>query len=178
MTRPRPMPPSPDGIGEPHLNDGGKLTRHASPISLFILTAVVSLGASGLLGRPWPEPSVQEGDARLTIEMPVTVRTGDFYETRIRVHAHRAIDKLQIEISPELWREVTVNSMVPAPSSESHGGDAFRFEFDALEPDKDFLLKISTQINPRLSGSLVGPIRVLDDGRVLSETVRQLRVLP
>ncbi len=154
------------------------MARHASVGSLVVLSCIMALGLSGWLGKPTSEISIEEAGARLTIEMPGAIRNGDFYETRIRVRALQDIGKLQIEVSPELWREVTVNSMIPSPESEGFEGGSFRFGFASLDAGNEFLFKIASQINPRLIGKLEGHIRVLDDGRVLADTARTMRVLP
>lgn len=170
--------PAPEGIHPPHQQPGSLLSRHASPISLLVLTVIMVLGVSGLLGKPVSQTTTHRGQAELSIDMPAVIRNGDFFETRIRVHAIEDIEKLQIEVSPALWREVTVNSMIPAADTESFKGDAFRFEYAELAAGETFLVKIASQVNPRLLGELSGHIRVLDDGRLLADAERTMKVLP
>lgn len=171
-------PPAPIGIEPPHLEPGNLLARHASPISLLVLSTILAIGLSGALGRPTTQTTVHDGSAELAIDMPASVRNGDFYETRIRIKAKREIEKLQIEVSPALWREITVNSMMPSPASEDSRGGYFRFEFASVDAGDDFLLKVASQVNPRLLGSVSGHIRVLDDGVVLVDAERTMKVLP
>jgi hypothetical protein len=175
---PRTHPPAPVGIEPPHLEPGNMLARHASPISLLVLSTILAIGLSGVLGKPTTETTVHDGRAELAIDMPASVRNGDFYETRIRVKAKSDIGKLQIEVSPALWREITVNSMMPSPASEDVKGGYFRFEFAEVAAGDDFLLKVASQVNPRLFGSVSGHIRVLDDGVVLADAERTMKVFP
>ncbi|VWX62634.1 conserved hypothetical protein [Burkholderiales bacterium 8X] len=172
-----PQMPAPEGIHQPH-QEPGRLARHASPVSLLVLTAIVSLGASGLLGHPKPHLTTQDGEARLSVEMPSIIRTGDFYETRFKVLAKQDIGELQIEVPASLWREVTVNSMLPAPESETFDDGRFRFTFKSLDAGKEFVFKVASQLNPRLHGKLEGTVRVLDGERLLVESDRSMRVLP
>ena len=171
-------PPAPIGIQPPHLEPGNVLSRHASPISLLVLSTILAIGLSGALGKPTAETTVHDGGAELAIDMPASIRNGDSYETRIRIKAKHDIGKLQIEVSPALWREVTVNSMMPSPASEDSKGGYFRFEFASVAAGDDFLLKVASQVNPRLLGSVSGHIRVLDDGVVLADAERTMKVLP
>ena len=171
-------PPAPIGIEAPHLEPGNVLSRHASPISLLVLSMVMAIGVSGLLGKPTTQTTVHDAAAELAIDMPAAVRNGDSYETRIRIKAKQDIGKLQVEVSPALWREITVNSMMPSPASEDFKGGYFRFEFASVDAGDAFLLKVASQVNPRLLGSVSGHIRVLDDGVVLADAERTMKVLP
>lgn len=178
MDRRTTHPPAPTGIEPPHLSPGNVLSRHASPISLLVLSTVMAIGVSGLLGRPTTETTVHDAAAELAIDMPAAVRNGDSYETRIRIRAKQDIGKLQVEVSPALWREITVNSMMPSPASEDFRGGYFRFEFASVGAGDAFLLKVASQVNPRLLGSVSGHIRVLDDGVVLADAERTMKVFP
>ena len=154
------------------------MSRHASPLSLLILSAVMALGLSGVLGKPSPEKTTHGPHGELVVEMPAIVRNGDFFDTRIRVHADQRIGTLQLEVATELWREITVNSMIPAPSAESFHDGYFRFEFGSLEAGDAYLVKIDSQVNPRLLGDVQGQVRLLDAGRVVAEGRRVMKVLP
>ncbi|MDM0045975.1 hypothetical protein QTH91_15915 [Variovorax dokdonensis] len=168
----------PDGIDPAHLRTGSAIARHASPLSLLVLLAVVGLGASGWLGKPWPERSHATGAVDLSVAMPTVVSTGDLYEALIEVHANTDISRLQIEVDPHLWTETTINSMVPAADSETFKDGRIRFGFDALAQGEALIFKVDAQINPRFFGRLAGDIRVLDDGRLIAASRRELRVMP
>ncbi len=181
MAEPDPFHHPPDGILRPHTQPRGGLSRHASPLSLLVLGTVVSLGLSGVLGHAGMQRDTYRSDAAshsLDVEMPTTIRTGDFYETRLRVRAGADIAKLQIAVPASLWREVTINAMVPQPESESSDGEQFQFDFGPLAAGKERLVKISAQVNPRLHGTVSGELEVMDGDRVLLRAPRQLRVLP
>lgn len=168
----------PDGIVPDHLTADGVFERHASPLSLLVLGVVVSLGLTGWVGKPGPVATRTVANAELEIEMPAVISTGDLYEARIRVRARQDIGKLQIAVSPHLWQDVTVNSMIPAPETESFEDGSFRYSFAPLKQGEEFLFKIDAQVNPRFFGSLDGDIRVYDDGKLLAANTRHMRVMP
>jgi len=170
--------PKPDGIVPDHLRADGPFERHASPLSLLVLSAVMALGLSGWVGKPWPERSLALGEAELAVEMPEVISTGDLYEARIHVRARSDIGKLQIGLAPGLWKEITVNSTLPGADAEVFADGYFRYEFAALKQGEAFLFKIDAQVNPRFFGALAGDIRVYDDGRLLATSPRALRVMP
>lgn len=181
MAEPDPFHHPPDGILRPHTLPRGGLSRHANPLSLLILSTVVTLGLSGVLGHAGMQRDTYRADGpphSLDVEMPTTIRTGDFYETRLRVRAGTDIATLRIGVPAALWREVTINAMVPQPESESSDGERFQFDFGPLAAGEERLVKISAQVNPRLHGTVSGELEVMDRDRVLLRAPRQMRVLP
>lgn len=180
MTPSHPASPPPTGIDAPHQAPRQGVARHASVLSLILLGGILLLGLSGLLGHPGLARSVhgQASVAELTLEMPTVIRTGDMFETRIAVRAGKAIGNLQVDVSPALWRDVTVNSMIPAPESEGFEQDAYRFSYGPLGAGETMRIKFASQINPRLFGRMAGAVRIRDGDVVLAEAQRSMRVLP
>lgn len=175
------MTRAPDGIVRAHTLPHRGLVRHASPLSLLVLGTLLMLGMSGLLGHAGMDRHTYRSDTQshtLDIEMPTVIRTGDFYETRLHIKAGADIHKLTLAVPVALWREITVNAMIPQPGSESADGEAYTFDFGPLAAGKELRIKISAQVNPRLHGLLAGQIEVRDGERVLVRAPRQLRVLP
>ena len=178
MTRKsRPAEP-PDGIGPGHLEPHRGLARHASPASIVVLAALVVFGLSGLAGSRSGTTDIANAAVELSVRAPSVVRNGEMLEAVIDVRPRRRIGKLVIGIEEGLWREVTVNSMVPAAAEESFEGGLFRFAFAAVEPGQSFVFKIDQQVNPALGGRNRGRVVVFDDKDRLAELPLELMVLP
>ncbi len=177
MANPQTGPVQPDGIVEDHARPAATWRRHASPLSVIVLGAVVALGLSGVLGheRTW---SVTGADAVLSVDAPETIRNGELLEMRIRVDGERPIDELIIGIDRSLWEDMTVNTMIPAATEERSEDGEFRFAFGRLAADTAFLLKTDLQVNPDLLGSNAGTITVYDGADPLAEARIEIRVLP
>src|SRR3546814_14409159 len=82
---------------------------------LFPYATLFRLLAAGLgltAGPPSPPRTAQFGDAQLTIKTPVTIRNGEFFETDITVVATAPLGDVTIAVSPSLWRDMTVNTMI------------------------------------------------------------------
>jgi len=169
--------PLPHGLQEDHLKSKW-YDRHASPMSVIVLGLLMVLGLSGWLGHAGLEARATEGQAAsMRVDMPAVIRTGDFFEMLVHVHARQPIERLELEIAPTLWQNITVNGMVPTPEKESGEDRNFTFQFGPLKPGQDALIKISAQINPRLFGHVEGEIRLKDAGRPLAAMHRSMKVL-
>jgi hypothetical protein len=167
----------PDGIGPEHVQKVAAWRRHASPLSVVVLGAVVVLALTGLLGheRDW---SATANGATVTVHMPETIRNGEFLEIRIGVESDAAIDALVVGIDADLWEDTTINTMIPAPAEEESVDGEFRFTFAVLEAGTSFLLKIDAQINPDIVGGNGGSVTIYDGDEELVSTDVGMTVLP
>lgn len=170
--------PLPDGIGTTHIEPRHGLGGHASPLSIVVLAVVLAVALTGLAGGDRTTVSVDNAAIELLYSTPRIIRNGEILETVVRISAHRQIDKLVVGVEPGLWRELTVNSMVPGAASESYSDGFYRYAFDKLAPGHVFFLKIDQQVNPSLRGVNRGRIAIFDGDRRLADVSTFLRVLP
>ena len=169
----------PDGIGDEHAEKRTRLHRHANPLSVLILGALLLAALLGAFGGGKARPLALGGDvAALSVTTPRTLRNGEFFETRIGVTARADIAELVIAVPPELWRDMTINSMIPAASEESFKQDSFRFSYGPLRKGETIALKIDGQINPPLFAGTSGRIAVLDGERPIGAIPIDIVVLP
>jgi hypothetical protein len=167
----------PDGISDDHARPAARWRQHASPISLSILAIVMVLGLSGLLGheRAW---SADDDAARLRIEAPEVIRNGEFFEMRIRVTAVEPIADPVVVVEAALWEDMTVNTMLPAPTEEESVDGMLRFTFAPLEAGSELLFKVDLQVNPDILGANAGAIAIADGEESLASTDVTISVLP
>jgi hypothetical protein len=169
----------PDGIGNQHSEDQGRLARHASPLSILILGGLLLAAFLGAFGGGRARPlALDTGVARLTVTTPRTLRNGEFFETRIGVTAQADIADLVIAVRPELWRDMTINTMIPAASEETFKQDSYRFSYGPLKKGETLRMKIDGQINPPLFAGTKGEIAVLDGERPIGAIPFDIDVLP
>jgi len=167
----------PDGISERHTTDGAN--RHASWWRLGTLAAILCVALLGFLGgAPAPTQRVASAGASLAVTTPDRLRNGMFFETRIAAVAKRPIDDAVIAIPAALWRDMTVNTMIPGPTEEAFVGGEFRFHFGPLGAGKQLGLKIDGQMNPARFGSSSGRIRLLDGEIEVVALPVTLQVIP
>lgn len=169
----------PDGLDDRHQPRADALSHRLSWVSLAVLGAFMLLALSGLLGGgPRPVRAATGEAARLEVRMPATIRNGEFFETEIVVTPRTAITDLVIGVTPSLWRDLTVNTFIPAASEEVFENGAFRFRYGAREAGKPLTIKIDSQINPSLFRGTAGAIFVADGDRELARVPLTMRVLP
>lgn len=153
--------------------------RHASPLSLVLLGAIVLAALLGFAGgTPAPVRTARFAAATLTVKAPALIRNGEFVETRIVVEANTAIAQPVIGVDAAYWRDITVNTMMPAPADEAFAGGMFRFNYGALEPGDKLEIKIDGQINPSLFQGTRGRVALFDGDRLIGSQRLELRVLP
>ena len=167
----------PQGISEEHWRPVSGWRRHASPASLVIFGLVIGLSLAGLLGheRTW---ATSNAGTRLQVHAPEIIRSGEFFEMRIRVESDAPLSELAIGVEQSLWEDFTVNTLIPAATDEASEDGEFRFTFAELPAGTPFLLKFDLQINPDIVGGNAGAITLYDGGHELASVPISIMVLP
>lgn len=168
----------PDGLDEYHTQPHRGAAKHASVLSIVLLGALLATAVTGVLGGRAMTVERKNAAVRAEIEVPTTLRNGEFFEMRIKIDARRQIDKLGLGIGSRIWRDVTVNTMIPAAIEETYQDGAYRFTFGRLESGGRFVVKIDSQINPSRRGAAEGTIDILDGDIVLLSVPMRITVLP
>lgn len=169
-------PNCPDGIATRNVEEHGGRWNW---VSLAVLGALMLAALIGAFGGGKSPVRVADGPvARFEIATPHTIRNGEFYEMRVRVDAKAPIAKAVLVVPVALWRDMTVNTMIPAASEEKAQGGAFRFDYGELKPGEILDLKFDGQINPALFAGTRGTIALADGERTLAEIPLNIRVLP
>lgn len=147
--------------------------------ALLVLGAIIVAAMMGVLGgtpSPWLVSETSAG--RLAIKTPVTLRSGLFFEQRIRVAPRQNIADLVLRIEEPLLRDMTINTMMPAASEEEFKKGEFVFHFGPHKAGEVFEMKIDGQINPPLTQGVRGKIAWFDGERRLGERMIHIKVLP
>ncbi len=169
----------PDGIGKEHFPGRNDIRRYTTIFSVLLLGAFLAVALSGILGGgPKASCSAENDQVALTFVAPRFIRNGMFFELQIHVMAKSRIDELVIAISEPLIRDITMNTTVPTAAEESFEDGEFRFSFDELEADEDFMFKLDFQINPSLLAGTAGHVAVYDGKSKLAEVAAEITVYP
>jgi hypothetical protein len=148
-------------------------------ISLAVLGAIMLAALLGAFGGGKARSIVADAPAaQLEVHTPRVLRNGMFFETRIHLAAKAPIADAVIVIPASLWRDMTVNTMIPAPSEEKAEKGAFRFSYGALRPGEVLDIKIDGQINPPLFAGNSGSVALNDGDRLLVQVPVAIAVLP
>jgi hypothetical protein len=169
---------APDGIVEKQT--GARLwDRHASPLAILLLAGILACALGGLAGgQPSPAIKGEFGAAKLSVKTPATLRNGEFFETRIEIAPDIALADAQLGIGSDLWRDITINSMIPAASEERFQNGEYRFSYGALAAGEALKVKIDGQINPPLFAGTAGDVALYDGDKRIGQLKLRIRVLP
>ena len=166
----------PDGIEPADTKGGG---ARFNWISLAVLGLFMVAALLGVFGGGKARSMVMEAPAAtLEVHTPRVLRSGLFFETRIRVTAKTPIADAVIVIPASLWRDMTINTMIPAPSEEKAEKGAFRFSYGELKPGEMLDIKVDGQINPPLFAGNSGTIELHDGDRPIAAIPIEITVLP
>jgi hypothetical protein len=166
---------APDGITQEHESN----SRRANPWPLILLAMLLAAGLIGLFGgQPAIVRHASNDRVAMSVRTPEMLRNGMAFETIVEVTPHQPIDDLVIAVSDGLWREMTINTMIPAAGEESHKSGFLRFSFGETGPGETFRFKIDGQINPPLFAGTTGEVVALDGERRLAAVPVRIKVLP
>lgn len=169
----------PDGIADTHSNPPDCLRRHSSIWAFLLFGGVVAAGLAGVMGGVDGEPlALDATEASLVVTTRRVIRNGELFETRFLIEARAPIADAVLAISPSFWRDMTVNTMIPAAAEEKFENGAFAFSYGPLEAGERIEIKLDGQINPPLFAGTTGTVSLRDGKRVLAQAPLSIMVLP
>ena len=134
-----------------------------------------------LLGVFGQKPSTTTAYARaatLSVTAPERLRSGLIFQVRIEVAAHRNIHELQIVFDRGWWDSMSVNSIVPEPSSEASQNGKVVLSYGALPAERRITAWIYFQVNPTNVGKRRENVAITDGSTPLAELHRSLTIFP
>ena len=177
MARPENLP-LPQGVETNHLK-AKPWHRHASPVGVLALGLLMVLALVGVFGgQPHPTRTIDTSAAKVTLQLPERIRNGEFFEMRMKVATKRSFADLTLAISSTYWHDLTINTMIPAPSEEKSEDGRYLFSYGEIEADKTMAFKFDGQINPPLFAGTSGEIQLRDGDAVIATIPVQIRVMP
>ena len=168
----------PQGISDTHSRSKG-WHRHANPASIIALGLFLGAALAGVFGgQPHPTRTIDTPSATVTLQFPEISRNGEFFEMRATITAKQPIGDARLGISSTYWRDMTINSMIPAPSEEKSEDGQYRFAYGPLQPGESLTVKVDGQINPPMTAGTAGKLTLLDGDSVIADIPLHLRVFP
>ena len=169
----------PDGLEQRHTKLGSQGWFVLGVLPTVLLGGILVAALLGLFGGGQNTTfRVRSADAEMIANLPQRLRNGEFFEMRIKIRARTALAKPTLLVAPAYWKDLTVNTMVPAAAKEDADAHAYRLEYPAMAAGEVLTIKIDGQINPSLFRGTRGFLAVADGDRRLLELPVQLKVLP
>ena len=148
-------------------------------IGVVALALLLLIGLSGFLGGSTvASKAVETADIRLTTSFPAKLRNGEIFEMRISITPKRDIDNLRLAFDMASWRDVTINSLVPAPTEERGSHGRYLFDYGPVAKGESFAVKIDGQINPPRWGNSRAIFVVYDGDSMLAAEPFKMTVMP
>jgi hypothetical protein len=142
-------------------------------IGLYLL-----LGLGNAFGqRPTSSAATSPG-ADLFLTAPTSVRSGLYFELRLRIEAHRAIRKATLVLDQGWLEGMTLNIVEPAPVEEGGRNGDLALELRAIDAGARHVLFLQFQVNPTTVGRRSIAVALYDRERPLTRIDRTMTVFP
>lgn len=168
----------PEGIERRHVRATRRARFAGLPLGMIGLGVLLAASILGLFGREASRSASGDG-ASVAVHGPASIRNGEFFEMTVTVEADRDLEEVVLLVGEDVWRDVTVNTFIPAPSEETFGDGSFRFAFGELRAGERLLVKIDCQVNPDHTPSANrGRVTIADGETELVAVEYVMEVLP
>lgn len=173
---------TPYAVGSQHFGRS-QLSRWRTPLAVLAMGTVLLLAATGVLGGgPSHVERASAAGVQAEIQYDPIVRSGNWFETQVTVRSAADVKDLTIAVDAPLWRQLSIDTMVPDAESAEAVDGRFAYHFGEVKAGEAFRLKLDGQIQPGLMREQSGIIRVLEGAvepaRELVAVPMRLRVLP
>jgi hypothetical protein len=145
-------------------------------LTAFAVFALLALW--GLFGQRESESAATGPAATLQLSAPDTVRGGLFFQSRIDIRATGTVEHPRLVLA-EGWLEgMQVNSIEPAPDSESSRDGRLVLSYGPLKPGDRLRIWLQFEVDPTNVGHRSYDLELDDADRPLARIGRTIAVLP
>jgi hypothetical protein len=145
---------------------------------LCCIAALPLLALLGVFGQHPSTSTAASPAASLSVTAPTRLRGGLVFQVRVEVLARREIKQLQLDFAEGWWESMSVNSIVPEPSSETSHDGQVKLSYGDLPAGKALVFWIYFQANPTNVGKRNEDVALLDGTQQLARVHRSLTIFP
>ena len=168
----------PQGIEHKHIHEAGGSIFRRWPFGLAALALVLAPAFFGVYGSKATLADAGN-DVRFSVKGPQRIRNGEFFEMIVTIEAQRRIEDAVVLVGASLFRDMTINTLLPDPSEHGFRSGSLEFRFGALGAGETLQVKLDGQVNPGHTPSAnKGSIAVADGETTLATVGYALEVLP
>jgi hypothetical protein len=145
---------------------------------LGLLGVVSLLAALNVFGQHPTTSTTSASAAELEVRGPDTVRPGLLYEVRFTIRATETLDEAVLLFEPGWLDGMTLNTVEPAPVSETSENGFLRMGLGPIDGGDEFQLVFQFQVNPTSVGRRSQNVTLLDGDEEIATIDRTLTVFP
>jgi hypothetical protein len=147
--------------------------------ALLCLIAVLPvLALLNVFGQRPTTTSAHGLAADLAVTAPARLRSGLIFQVRVRVTAHENIAKPQLVFDPGWWESMSVNSIVPNPSSQTNLEGRVVLSYNKLAAGHSLIAWLYFQANPTNVGKRREDVELDDGATMITRVHRSLTIFP
>jgi hypothetical protein len=162
--------------GRSPLSLGAGLWVRRALMTVFLAVVVAAL--LNAFGQKSSQFAANGPVASLTLAAPDRVRGGLFWEARANIVASRAVERPRLVLEDGWLEGMQVNTIEPAPSSESSRNGRLVLTWNTLEGGDRLQIWFQFQVNPTNVGRRDASLEFDDGDTPLARIDRTITVLP
>jgi hypothetical protein len=152
------------------------LVARRAVVTLLALFSLLAL--ADLFGQQPTESAAGAPGARMTLSAPKTVRGGLFFQSRVEIRALQGIGFPRLVLDRGWVEGMQVNSIEPAPDSETSRDGRLVLTFAKLAPGDVLRVWLQFEVDPTNVGHRSYGLELDDATQPLTRISRSLTVLP
>lgn len=170
----------PDGITRERNRDqrGGLRSPWVRRALLGAIAVLPLLALLGFFGQKPSTSSASGAAASMSVTAPTRLRGGLIFQVRVTIAAHREIKQPTVLFDRGWWDSMSVNSIVPEPSSSTSQDGRVELSYEDLPAGRSLTFWIYFQANPTNVGERSEDVSLLDGGTELLRVHRSLTIFP
>jgi hypothetical protein len=145
---------------------------------LCVIAVLPILALLNVFGQRPTTTSAQALAADLAVTAPARLRSGLIFQVRVTVTAHREIAKPQLVFDPGWWESMSVNSLVPDPSSQTNENGRVVLSYNRLAAGHTLIVWLYFQVNPTNVGKRREDVELDDGATMITRVHRSLTIFP
>jgi hypothetical protein len=147
---------------------------------LVIALLALAVGAAllGAVGQTHTTGRARAAAATLTVKAPERVRGGLFFQGRLDIAARERIGKPRVVLGNGWTEEMQLNTLEPAPASETSNAGELELEYDPLNAGDHLTIWMQFEVNPTGAGRRERDVTLLDGDRLVARVPGEVTVLP
>jgi hypothetical protein len=170
----------PDGLSVDHNRDLRGRSGHVwyRRLLLCLIAVLPVLALLNVFGQHPTVSTARAAAAKLKVTAPSRLRSGLIFQVRVQVTAERTIKMPRLVFGRGWWESMSVNSIVPDPSSQSTQNGRVVLSYDKLPAGQTLIVWIYFQVNPTNVGTRREDVDLDDGSTPITGVRRSLTIFP